>query len=112
MPNNLTLALGSMQATPLEVATGFAVFANGGYRVEPYYIDRIEGPRGEVVYSRRRRAPCARSARKPIYAVSDAEQRQADRSQRHARAADAAARERSPRPSLPNASISPQKSAS
>ena len=32
LPNNLTLALGSMQATPLEMATGFAVFANGGYQ--------------------------------------------------------------------------------
>ena len=32
LPQNLTLALGTMQATPLEVATGYAVFANGGYR--------------------------------------------------------------------------------
>ena len=46
LPNNLTLALGSMGATPLEVATGFAVFANGGFKIEPYYIDRIEGPAG------------------------------------------------------------------
>ena len=50
LPNNLTLALGSMQATPLEVATGFAVFANGGYKIEPFYIDRIEGPGGQIVY--------------------------------------------------------------
>ena len=50
LPSNLTLALGTLQATPLEVATGFAVFANGGYRVPPYFIERIEDPQGKVVY--------------------------------------------------------------
>ncbi|MCS6947583.1 MAG: penicillin-binding transpeptidase domain-containing protein, partial [Steroidobacteraceae bacterium] len=50
MPFNLTLALGTLPATPLELARGFAVFANGGYRVEPYFIDRIEDPSGKVVY--------------------------------------------------------------
>jgi penicillin-binding protein 1A len=47
--NNLTLALGSLQATPLEVARGFAVFANGGYRIEPVLIDLIEGTGGQNV---------------------------------------------------------------
>jgi penicillin-binding protein 1A len=51
LPANLTLALGTMQATPLEVARGYAVFANGGYLVEPYFIDRIDNPTGETVYS-------------------------------------------------------------
>ena len=50
IPGNLTLALGTMSATPLEVATGYAVFANGGYKVEAYFIDRIEDPTGKVVY--------------------------------------------------------------
>jgi penicillin-binding protein 1A len=50
LPNNLTLALGTVQATPLQMATGYATFANGGYKVEPYYIDRIENAAGEVVY--------------------------------------------------------------
>jgi len=50
LPDNLTLALGTLQATPLEVATGYATFANGGYRVQPYFIDRIEGPGGDVVW--------------------------------------------------------------
>ncbi|NBX41318.1 MAG: peptidase, partial [Gammaproteobacteria bacterium] len=50
LPNNLTLALGSMDVTPLQVATGYTVFANGGYRVEPYFIDRIEDPKGNVVF--------------------------------------------------------------
>jgi penicillin-binding protein 1A len=72
LPNNLTLALGSMQATPLEVAAGFAVFANGGYRIEPFYIDRIEGPGGQIVYTAEPRAVCA-DCKQPITAVSDAE---------------------------------------
>jgi penicillin-binding protein 1A len=50
LPANLTLALGTLQATPLQVASGFAVFANGGYRVPPYFIERIEDPSGKVVF--------------------------------------------------------------
>lgn len=50
LPRNLTMALGTMAASPLEMATAFAVFANGGFRVQPYFIERIEGPNGEVVY--------------------------------------------------------------
>jgi len=72
IPNNLTLALGSMQATPLEVATAFTVFANGGYHVEPFYIDRIEGPGGEIVYSADPRAVCAECVQ-PAYVFSEAE---------------------------------------
>ncbi|MEO8063724.1 MAG: PBP1A family penicillin-binding protein [Pseudomonadota bacterium] len=72
LPTNLTLALGSMPATPLEVARGFAVFANGGYRVEPFYIDRIEGPGGEIVFSAEPQTVCAECVQ-PIATVSDAE---------------------------------------
>ena len=50
LPRNLTLALGTNSATPLQVATAYAVFANGGYRVQPWFIDRIEDPKGEVVF--------------------------------------------------------------
>jgi penicillin-binding protein 1A len=50
LPQNLTLALGTLQATPLEIATGYAVFANGGFKVAPYFVDRIENAAGEVVY--------------------------------------------------------------
>lgn len=50
LPKDLTLALGSGAVTPLRLATAYAVFANGGYRVEPYVIDRIEGPEGETLF--------------------------------------------------------------
>jgi len=50
LPHNLTLALGTAQLTPLEMVSGFAVFANGGYRVQPYLIDRIEDAGDHVLY--------------------------------------------------------------
>jgi penicillin-binding protein 1A len=42
LPRNLSLALGTASATPLQMATAYAVFANGGYKIEPYFIARIE----------------------------------------------------------------------
>jgi penicillin-binding protein 1A len=72
VPSNLTLALGSMQSTPLDVATGFAVFANGGYKIEPFYIERIEGPGGEIVYTANPKTVCA-ECEQPVYAVSESE---------------------------------------
>lgn len=50
MPRNDTLALGTQTTTPLQMARGYAVFANGGFRVDPYFIDRIEDADGKVVY--------------------------------------------------------------
>ena len=41
LPRGLSLALGSGELTPLQVAAGYAVLANGGYAVEPYFIDRV-----------------------------------------------------------------------
>ena len=41
LPRGLSLALGSGVLTPLQVASGYAVLANGGYAVEPYFIERI-----------------------------------------------------------------------
>lgn len=40
--NDLTVAIGSHAVHPLEIATGYTVFANGGYKVEPYLISRID----------------------------------------------------------------------
>jgi penicillin-binding protein 1A len=50
LPRNETLALGSAALTPLEVVTGFATFANGGFLIEPYLIDRIEDSFGKVLF--------------------------------------------------------------
>jgi penicillin-binding protein 1A len=58
MPHDLTLALGTLEATPLEVAAGYAVFANGGYKVAPYFIDRIEDAAGQTVWRAAPRMVC------------------------------------------------------
>jgi len=50
LPRNLSLALGSATLPPLSLATGYAVLANGGYRVEPYLVARVESDDGEVLY--------------------------------------------------------------
>ncbi|THJ36538.1 penicillin-binding protein 1A [Lampropedia aestuarii] len=45
----LPMALGSGEATPLQMATAFAVFANGGHRVDPWLIERVTDYRGRVL---------------------------------------------------------------
>ncbi len=48
-PNNLTLALGSLSMTPLEMTSAFCVFANGGIRTEPIAIKYILDRNGHVI---------------------------------------------------------------
>jgi penicillin-binding protein 1A len=49
LPKNLSLTLGTADATPMQMASAFAVFANGGYRIEPYFIARIEDAKHNVL---------------------------------------------------------------
>jgi len=51
LPRNLSLALGTATLTPMEIATGWSVFANGGYKVTPYIIDKIESRNGETLFT-------------------------------------------------------------
>lgn len=48
-PASLSIALGSGSVTPLQMAEAYAVFANGGYRVKHYFIERIEDAKGQVL---------------------------------------------------------------
>ncbi len=48
-PPYLTMALGAGTVTPQELAMGYAVFANGGYRIIPHFIERIEDSQGKVL---------------------------------------------------------------
>ena len=48
-PPYLTMALGAGNVTPMQMVGGYAVFANGGFRVTPYFISRIEDAKGNVV---------------------------------------------------------------
>lgn len=49
-PPYLTLALGAGSSTPLQMAVGYSIFANGGYGVEPYLISRIVDMRGKIIF--------------------------------------------------------------
>jgi penicillin-binding protein 1A len=49
LPDDLTLALGTAELSPLQVAIGYSTFANGGFKVSSYYIDRVEDANGKVL---------------------------------------------------------------
>lgn len=48
-PPYLTMALGAGSVTPMQLLAGYSIFANGGYRVAPYFIDRIEDAQGKLI---------------------------------------------------------------
>ncbi len=58
LPRDLSLALGSGAVTPLELVRGYAVFANGGHLVKPWFIDRVEDASGQVIYRARPARVC------------------------------------------------------
>ena len=61
-PAYLTMALGAGSVTPMQMADGYAVFANGGYRVNPILVDRVTDNRG-VLLSKARYTPLDESMR-------------------------------------------------
>ena len=50
LPDDLTLALGTAELSPLQMATAYATFANGGFLITSYYIDRIEDAAGKTLF--------------------------------------------------------------
>ncbi|HJE54259.1 MAG TPA: penicillin-binding protein PBP1a [Acinetobacter pseudolwoffii] len=50
IPRNYTIALGTPQVLPIQMATGYATFANGGYRIQPHFINRIEDAYGHTIF--------------------------------------------------------------
>ncbi|MDN3452804.1 MULTISPECIES: PBP1A family penicillin-binding protein [unclassified Psychrobacter] len=59
LPTTLSLALGTGQATPLQMATAYATFANGGHRVQPYFIEQIYNYKNELLFQANPRQACA-----------------------------------------------------
>ena len=49
-PPYLTMALGAGSTTPLSLASGYAVFANGGHLVNPFFISRVEDIEGNLIF--------------------------------------------------------------
>jgi len=71
LPANLSLALGTATLTPMEIAIGWTAFANGGYKVEPYLIERIEDRDGKVIFE-------ANPARVPEHSLARSAQAEKD----------------------------------
>jgi penicillin-binding protein 1A len=51
IPENLTAALGSFEATPLQMAIGYSMFSNGGYVVSPIVVTSVEDRNGNIIYT-------------------------------------------------------------
>jgi penicillin-binding protein 1A len=50
MPHGLSLALGTMNTTPLDISVGYAAFANGGFKITPFVINKITNHEGKWLY--------------------------------------------------------------
>lgn len=58
IPRNYTIALGTPQVLPIQMATGYATFANGGYRIQPHFITRIEDAYGKTIFEAKPEYAC------------------------------------------------------
>jgi len=63
LPNDLTLALGTASLSPLQMVNGYSTFANGGFKVTSYYIDRIEDANGKILVRADPAIACAECSR-------------------------------------------------
>ncbi|NHB56762.1 penicillin-binding protein PBP1a [Acinetobacter shaoyimingii] len=63
IPRNYTIALGTPQVLPVQMATGYSAIANGGFRVQPHFISRIEDAYGKVIYQANPEYACIKCIR-------------------------------------------------
>lgn len=85
LPDNLSLALGTASVSPMSMARGYAVFANGGFLVSPYFITSIDDRNGKTIY----RADPLRACRNcEERLLQDADQTEAPSELAHAGSAD------------------------
>ncbi|WJW75690.1 penicillin-binding protein 1A [Thiohalobacter sp. IOR34] len=77
LPANLSLSLGSGSVSPLDMARAYSVFANGGFRIEPYLISRILDADGTPLYEADPAVACreceAADAERPLPVAASAE---------------------------------------
>lgn len=71
MPSTLAVALGAVEATPLQMATGFATIANGGHRIQPYFIERIYNFNQNLIYQAKPLQACANCFNQKLQATND-----------------------------------------
>jgi len=61
LPKDLSLALGSLSVPPLTIATGYASLANGGYKIEPYWVETITDLNNRIIYQAKPLAVCRKN---------------------------------------------------
>ena len=59
LPRGLSMVLGTGELSPVKLAEGYAVFANGGYHVTPYFIRRIEDSAGQIIFDAKPARACS-----------------------------------------------------
>lgn len=72
-PVNASVALGTGGVAPLDLAAGYATFANGGRRLTPYFVDRVEDVDGEVLYEAEPSFACVQKLRAEDAADTEAD---------------------------------------
>ncbi len=73
LPHNLALSLGAASLTPIQMVRGYAVFANGGLRVDPVLIERVEDRNGHPLKRRTVRSRCIQCHRASNPSIPEAE---------------------------------------
>ena len=58
LPPNLSMSLGTASLPPIMVAGGYATFANGGYRVTPWFIDEVKDRGGQTIFKEKPPTAC------------------------------------------------------
>jgi len=62
LPPNLSISLGTPSLTPMSIARGYAAFANGGFRVDPWFIDEVKDRTGALVFKEKPPTACKECA--------------------------------------------------
>ncbi len=72
LPRDLSLSLGSASVTPMEIASAYTIFANGGFRVKPYFIQRIEDIEGNIIFEAEPSIACLPCEQEALASNTDA----------------------------------------
>lgn len=71
IPRNLTIALGTPQVLPIQMATGYATFANGGFRIQPFVIEKVVDTYDQVLFEVNPAYACASCQGKQALTVAN-----------------------------------------
>ncbi|MFT3931901.1 MAG: penicillin-binding protein 1A [Spongiibacteraceae bacterium] len=71
LPRNLSLALGTLSATPMQMVRGFAVFANTGYLIEPFLLQRVADRNGAILFEAKPVVACPNCDQTPDSVLGD-----------------------------------------